>query len=70
MEPYFTSVLVTTPEQELFAYNIRIKGDMPSFQFLPAGREIMHRLAMKAALTSNVDDLIPPFEKTSLEIYE
>jgi len=51
MEPFFTSVLVTTAEQELFAYNLRMKADMPMFQFLPAGKEIMHRLILKAAMT-------------------
>lgn len=51
MEPFFTSVLVTTEEQELFAYNLRMKADMPLFQFLPAGKEIMHRLILKAAMT-------------------
>lgn len=39
---------------------------MPKFIFLPAGREIIHRLCLKAAKTKSIDDLIPSFERASL----
>lgn len=63
--PFFMSVVVSTAQHELFAYQIRIKPDMPMFQYLPGSREILHRLCLKATLTKSVDELKPSFERLS-----
>ena len=36
---------------------MRMGEAMPVFNFWPRGREIIHRLIMKAAMTDNIDDL-------------
>lgn len=64
--PYFKPIIVETQHHELFAYNIRIKPEMPMFMFLPHGREILHRLCLKIACTKSLDDLVPPFERKNM----
>ena len=36
---------------------MRMGETMPAFNYWPRGREIIHRLIMKAAMTDSVDDL-------------
>ena len=36
---------------------MRMGETMPVFNFWPRGREIIHRLIMKAATTENLEDL-------------
>ena len=65
--PFFKSVIVSTNEHELFAYQIRIKEDTPRFQFLPHGKEILHRLLLRACKTNSIEELVPQFEKAKTE---
>ena len=41
---------------EVMSYVMRLGEKMPVFNFLPRGKEIIHRLIMKAATTDNVND--------------
>ena len=42
---------------EVLSYVMRMGETMPAFNYWPRGREIIHRLIMKAAMTDSVDDL-------------
>ena len=42
---------------EVLTYVMRIGKKMPKFNYWPRGREIIHRLIMKAAMTDNPNDL-------------
>ena len=50
-------VPVTIQDIDVLTYVMRVGEKMPKFNYLPRGREIIHRLIMKAALTDNIDDL-------------
>ena len=41
----------------MLSYVMRMGETMPAFNYWPRGREIIHRLIMKAAMTDSVDDL-------------
>ena len=38
-------------------YNTRIYEEIPIFNYLPRGREIFHRLILKAAQCNDIEDL-------------
>ena len=42
---------------EVLSYVMRMGEAMPAFNYWPRGREIIHRLIMKAAMTDSVEDL-------------
>ena len=42
---------------EVISYVMRMGQAMPVFNYWPRGREIIHRLILKAAMTDNIDDL-------------
>ena len=41
----------------MLSYVMRMGETMPAFNYWPRGREIIHRLIMKAAMTDSVEDL-------------
>ena len=41
---------------EMLCYVMRMGEKMPAFNYWPRGREIIHRLIMRAAMTDNLDD--------------
>ena len=49
---------VTINDIDVLTYVMRIGEKMPKFNYWPRGREIIHRLIMKAALTDSPADLI------------
>ena len=42
---------------EVITYVMRMSDEMPVFNFWPRGKEIIHRLIMKAAMTENPEKL-------------
>lgn len=42
---------------EVISYVMRIGEAMPTFNFWPRGKEIIHRLILKAAMTDSLEDL-------------
>ena len=42
---------------EVISYVMRMGQSMPTFNYWPRGREIIHRLILKSAMTDNLDDL-------------
>lgn len=55
------STLVNIPvivrNEELINYVMRISEKLPAFNYLPRGKEIIHRLILKAATTKTIDEL-------------
>ena len=41
---------------EMLCYVMRMGEKMPAFNYWPRGREVIHRLILRAALTDNPDD--------------
>ena len=41
----------------MLSYVMRMGDKMPAFNYWPRGREIIHRLILKAATTDSIDDL-------------
>ena len=40
----------------MLSYVMRMGEKMPAFNYWPRGREVIHRLIMKAALSDSLDD--------------
>ena len=43
---------------EYMSYVMRMGENMPAYNFWPRGREIIHRLIMRAAMTETLDELV------------
>ena len=51
------NIPVVIKGNEVLSYVMRMGEAMPVFNFWPRGREIIHRLIMKAAMMDNSDEL-------------
>ena len=53
---------------EVMHYHMRFGEKMPAFNFWPRGREIIHRLIMRAALAENLNEFtIRETDESALE---
>ena len=48
---------VLIKQQEMINYVFRMSSRMPVFSLFPRGKEIIHRLIMRAATVESIDDL-------------
>ena len=51
------SIPVVINDVEMLNYVMRMGEKMPAFNYWPRGREIIHRLIMKAAMSDSLEDL-------------
>ena len=56
-----------TGGHETFSYQFKIKEEVPKFNFLPLGKEIIHRLVIRASNAKTMDEFITPSEKIGQE---
>lgn len=71
--PFFYPVTVTTEQADSFVYHLRIKPDTPKFQYVPTveyNLEIIHRLCIRVAVTEDIGQLVPEYERVSNQKYE
>ena len=54
---HLVNIPVTIKGVEMLSYVMRMGDKMPAFNYWPRGREIIHRLILKAATTDSIDDL-------------
>ena len=51
------NIPVIVRNEELISYVMHISEKLPAFSFLPRGKEIIHRLILKAASIKSIDEL-------------
>ena len=64
---FFKQVNVITGGHETFSYQFKIKEEIPKFNFIPLGKEVIHRLVIRASNAKTMEEFITPSEKVGQE---